>query len=230
MTIQTKGKDVVIPIVFPDYKIAVGGRYLPYLGHAGVLLVNGKSGSTHYYEYGRYAAPKGVKDPVAGRVRDYVPAKVKIASDGHSTRSSLQRVLAQVAHFACPRKPSYRRIEAAYVCLPGAWGKMKAYTDRRKAQNNDPNRISYWVLFNNCMTLAHQTMVVGGTPIISSGPAPTDWIEDVRDRYPDLDYDPKRGRVTIEHRWQIGNAKDSGLLPSWATEKSLLRSIWDEGL
>ena len=218
-----KAKDVVIPIVYPDYKIAVGGRHLPYLGHAGVLLINGKSGGTHYYEYGRYAPPPGVKDNVSGRVRDYVPAKVKLGRDGHATRHTLQRVLAQVAQYACPTKPAYRRIEAAYVCLPGAWGKMKSYTDRRKAQNNDPNRMSYWVLFNNCMTLAQQTMLVGGAAFATSGPAPTDWIEDVRDLYPDLDYDPKSGRVTIEHAWQIGDAKKSGLLPTWATEKGFFR-------
>ncbi len=74
-------KDLLIPIVFPDYIITVETRpitvkipdYLPYidilpnevrvphtknklsdLGHAGVLFINGKTGVTKYYEYGRY--------------------------------------------------------------------------------------------------------------------------------------------------------------------------------
>jgi len=68
--------DVVIPIVFPDYKITVDipkEDYdpIPYftfdnfstpaykerfsgLGHAGVLFINGQTGSTKYFEYGRY--------------------------------------------------------------------------------------------------------------------------------------------------------------------------------
>ncbi|ELY3410685.1 hypothetical protein SMW94_004639 [Vibrio parahaemolyticus] len=77
-------KDVIIPIVFPDYKIAVATPravevpdLIPFidilpnniqvphtkakmsnLGHAGVLFINGSNGVTKYYEYGRYD-PKG---------------------------------------------------------------------------------------------------------------------------------------------------------------------------
>ena len=71
--------DFVIPIVFPDYLIVVNERpvdiripdlipgrdlfpdfirvpvtKLPDLGHAGVLFIKGRSGTTKYYEYGRY--------------------------------------------------------------------------------------------------------------------------------------------------------------------------------
>ena len=68
--------DTVIPIVFPDYLIALNTPrtkvdILPWvdfdsfwipatkskvaeLGHAGVLFINGTSGKTKYYEYGRY--------------------------------------------------------------------------------------------------------------------------------------------------------------------------------
>jgi len=82
--------DLLSPIVFPDYRITVQTPatrikvpdYLPYvdilpneirvphtenkisdLGHAGVLLINGKTGVTKYYEYGRY-------DPKKIRVSD----------------------------------------------------------------------------------------------------------------------------------------------------------------
>ncbi|EBD9555971.1 hypothetical protein DBR62_08900 [Salmonella enterica] len=50
----TGTEDYVIPVVFPDYMIGVGGYKVPYLGHAGVLLIKGSSGVTKYYEYGRY--------------------------------------------------------------------------------------------------------------------------------------------------------------------------------
>lgn len=72
-------QDIVIPIVFPDYKISVNipkreFDLFPYvefdnfstpsytenfsnLGHAGILFINGKSGLTKYFEYGRYDHP-----------------------------------------------------------------------------------------------------------------------------------------------------------------------------
>ena len=71
--------DILIPIVFPDYRISVETPrtevdVLPYvdfdnftmpafkdrfsnLGHAGVLFINGKNGLTKYFEYGRYDPP-----------------------------------------------------------------------------------------------------------------------------------------------------------------------------
>ena len=67
-------KDIVIPIVFPDYRITVEIQrtevdVLPWvsfdnfiipkfkekisnLGHAGVLFISGKTGTTKYFEYG----------------------------------------------------------------------------------------------------------------------------------------------------------------------------------
>ncbi|WP_218062811.1 hypothetical protein, partial [Phaeobacter sp. B1627] len=50
--------DYVIPIVWPSYPIQTGvsGQAIsvPGLGHAGVVVVNGTTGATQYYEYGRY--------------------------------------------------------------------------------------------------------------------------------------------------------------------------------
>jgi hypothetical protein len=74
--------DKVIPIVFPDYKITVEAQkvkvdVLPWvdfdnftipeykdkisnLDHAGILFINGKNGTTKYYQYGRYDPPKNL--------------------------------------------------------------------------------------------------------------------------------------------------------------------------
>lgn len=71
--------DIVIPIVFPDHKITVKIQstkvdVIPWfdfdnftmpkikkkvsnLGHAGVLFINGKNGTTKYFEYRRYDPP-----------------------------------------------------------------------------------------------------------------------------------------------------------------------------
>lgn len=76
--------DIAIPIVFPDYLIAVNTpktrlqipdllpgldilpddieipetkNKFPELGHAGILFINGINGTIKYYEYGRYNGP-----------------------------------------------------------------------------------------------------------------------------------------------------------------------------
>lgn len=78
--------DIVVPIVFPDYKIEtdtvlgkVGG-----LGHAGVLIIQGATGATKYYEYGRY-------DPAAkGLVQRRRVPDVATDADGRPTREPPQ--------------------------------------------------------------------------------------------------------------------------------------------
>lgn len=79
-------QDYVIPIVFPDYKIHIDGYQAtffgkkieipggkaPYLGHAGVLVINGKTGQSKYYEYGRYPGPGPAGRVRVGRIPDVV--------------------------------------------------------------------------------------------------------------------------------------------------------------
>ncbi len=56
--------DFVIPLVWPGYKITLDlpGRPIgvPALGHAGVVLVDGSTARTRYFEYGRYGDVRGV--------------------------------------------------------------------------------------------------------------------------------------------------------------------------
>ena len=51
--IEPNGKDGIY-IAFPDYKISTPIGKIGNLGHAGVLLIDNKTGVTKYYEYGRY--------------------------------------------------------------------------------------------------------------------------------------------------------------------------------
>ena len=51
--IDPNGKDGIY-IAFPDYKISTPIGKIGNLGHAGVLLIDNKTGVTKYYEYGRY--------------------------------------------------------------------------------------------------------------------------------------------------------------------------------
>ena len=116
-----RNKDVAIPIVFPDYTIAVKSKavviripdllpkidilprqikipkqshHLPYLGHAGVLFIEGESGLTRYYEYGRY-------DPAElGETRKRSVPDVKMGKNGRPTRKTLAATLADVSRKA----------------------------------------------------------------------------------------------------------------------------------
>lgn len=109
--------DIAIPIVFPDYLIAVNTpktkikvpdlipgfdlfpdsvvipetkNKLPELGHAGILFINGASGTTKYYEYGRYASSDG-------NVRKLPIRDVSMAPDGHPSKASLLYALSQIS-------------------------------------------------------------------------------------------------------------------------------------
>ncbi|MGD1526795.1 hypothetical protein [Vibrio harveyi] len=109
-------KDVIIPIVFPDYKITVRTprqevdllpwitfdnftipkteQRLSYLGHAGILIINGKSGLTKYYEYGRYDYPEQ-----KGIVRRVPLPDVKVNESG-VVLSSLIPVMHKISQVA----------------------------------------------------------------------------------------------------------------------------------
>ena len=109
--------DIAIPIAFPDYLIAVNTpkarikipdlipgfdllsdtieipeikNKLPELGHAGILFINGKLGTTKYYEYGRYASS-------VGNTRKLSLRDVKIMSDGHPSKATLLYILSQIS-------------------------------------------------------------------------------------------------------------------------------------
>ncbi|MDC0740688.1 hypothetical protein [Polyangium mundeleinium] len=102
-----ESEDSVIPMVFPDFLITVEKKDFSWkeragikvtpgvsiasetdkevkisgLGHAGVLIINGKTGETRYFEYGRYDAAR------IGLVREHSVSDVKVESDGTPTSS-----------------------------------------------------------------------------------------------------------------------------------------------
>jgi RHS repeat-associated protein len=84
--IDPDGKDAIY-ITFPKYK-ADG---YPFTGHAGVLLIDNKTGLTKYYEYGRF------NNVEKGLVRNYPVADV-VMKDGMPTAESLNKVLTQISN------------------------------------------------------------------------------------------------------------------------------------
>ena len=144
--VDPDGRDAIL-IVFPDYKIRYNGLKLPLLGHAGILLIDRKSGLTKYYEYGRYdEADKGI-------VRNRSIPNVIIGADGKPTQQSLKKVL----HSVSKQSGDNGRIIGAYV-ESDDFDSMRQYAEDRMADNNNDNRREYDIINNNCGTFAAETI------------------------------------------------------------------------
>jgi hypothetical protein len=205
--------DFVIPIVFPEYLIVVNERpfeihvpdlvpgrelfphfvrvpvtRLPELGHAGVLFIEGRTGTTKYYEYGRY------KTTLGWVMRRPIP-DVEIGSGDSPTISSLKAALHSISQQAGQKGP----IQGAFIALPdGSYGAMYAYARKRMLENNDPNRPPYSLLSHSCLQFMKQVAEEGGAdmPVILD-PRPDGYIHRVRERFPPLDYSPKTETLSI---------------------------------
>ena len=156
-------KDIIIPIVFPEYRITVNTsrvdvdifpwmsfdnftipptrQKVPELGHAGILLVNGKSGLTKYYEYGRYDIPN-----YRGVVQRIILPDAKIDQDG-LVFSSLIPVLQRIS----VKSGQGGRIEGIFLEVTDVFSKLNKMIIVRKSQNNLPQRKPYDLTSNSCI-------------------------------------------------------------------------------
>ncbi len=157
--VDPDGKDAIL-ISFSDYKVETGIRMTiknPFtgkpivnfkapkmaLGHAGVLIIDNKTGITSYYEYGRYDKEQ------KGIVRKVSVSNVEIGEDGKPTQESLDKVLGQIS----TKSGQGGKIEGTYVESDKA-KEMKAYAEKVMAQNKDEKRDPYSLMSKNCATFA----------------------------------------------------------------------------
>jgi len=206
--------DIAIPIVFPDYLIAVNTpktkiripdlipgfdlfpdevdipetkNKLPELGHAGILFINGKSGTTKYYEYGRYGGSLGSVRKL--RIRD-----VKI-QQGHPTKPTLTYTLSQIS----VKSGQSGRISGAYIEVPNKYKAMLEYARKRHLENRNKNRKPYDLLSNSCNHFMQGVLVAAGVKLPSMiDPRPNSFIEEIRDEFKDLDYNKSSHTLKIE--------------------------------
>jgi hypothetical protein len=208
--------DIAIPIVFPDYLIAVNTPKMkvkipdlipgfdllpesvevpetqnkfPELGHAGILFINGTSGTTKYYEYGRYASS-------AGNVRKLSIRDVKIMSDGHPSKASLLYTLSQIS----ASSGQGGRILGAYIETPGKFQSMLDYAQKRMQENSNPNRKKYDLISNSCNHFMKGVLEAAGvdTPYMLD-PRPNSYIAEIRLDYPKLGYSRAEHKLVVEN-------------------------------
>lgn len=167
-------EDYLIPLVFPDYKILVETSYtqwlkkhspkflykyigengvkVPYLGHAGVLLINGQSGITKYYEYGRY--PPGD----LGRTRNVPIKDVVITPEKMITITSLKKLLRQLSEISGQKG----RIQGGILRSDGIYNKAVEYCKKKIEENDDSERKPYSMYDNSCVTFVQElTLYLG---------------------------------------------------------------------
>jgi len=135
------GEDGLI-IIAPNYP---SGGY-PLTGHAGVLLIDNKTGFTKYYEYGRYD-----KDNF-GMVRSYQVPNVVIGDDGRPTAESLNNTLNVIAKESFTKNKGTDNektydITGAYFKSDG-FEKMKAYAEQKMSEGTTGEKYKTWD--NNC--------------------------------------------------------------------------------
>ena len=90
--------DFAIPIVWPRYTITFGEQQFTGLGHAGIIVVDGDTGFTRYFEYGRYDTD-AEGNPI-GEVRTRSVSNLSIDSEGIIDRASLENMINNISNAA----------------------------------------------------------------------------------------------------------------------------------
>ncbi len=205
-------KDILIPIVFPEYKIVVdtprqevdvipwvdfdnfilpkSSQKISNLGHAGILIVNGASGLAKYYEYGRYDYPEK-----KGIVRRVPVPDAKIGPNGVEPKS-----LIPVLKKICQVAGKGTRIEGVYLEALGVFENLNKRVMRQKAQNRNPKRKEYDLTSNSCIHFVKRLVEAAGkaAPWMID-PRPNSYIGEFRNDYRDLDFFPKTNQLIIEN-------------------------------
>ncbi|WP_181014735.1 hypothetical protein [Aeromonas sp. ASNIH4] len=184
-------KDFLIPLIFTSYRIAVRGQFgLYYLGHAGVLLVNGTTGQTRYYEYGRYPDPKAFEP---GIVRGSIKQPVELDS-GMIVESSFKSTLHEIS------QSHGQSSNIAGVVMRGYfYEKALDWINKKRRENHSPTKEAYGLFQNNCMTFVIDLAEHLGLDTYWRPPivVPTLYAEQFQLQYTDLDYDFKNDILEV---------------------------------
>lgn len=206
--IDPDGRDGIY-ITFPNYMVDTETKLGKQpLGHSGVLLIDNKTGSTKYYEYGRYQTSDGTK----GRVRNVIVPDVVMGENGMPTPESLNKVLSKISD----QSGQGGNIEGAYV-KSDKFKEMNNYAVEKLNESNigqkgyNKDREPYSLAGNNCATFASDVLKqdkdvnVSGT-IINT---PSKIAGSYRSNYDKVDYTSKnRNAVVTPHKSTMQKVKD----------------------
>ncbi|MEZ6854809.1 hypothetical protein [Halodesulfovibrio aestuarii] len=196
-------EDFLIPLVFPDYEITVFEKQkttflgIPieneaikasYIGHAGVLLVDGKTGRTKYYEYGRYENPD-----IPGITRKVSMPDCKLIG-GQISEKSLKKLLQFLS-----KKAGHGSSISGVVLRGNFYDNALAWLKQKVSENESPTKLPYNFLDNNCMTFVLELVNHLGLDSAWYPPAapPNHYMELFQLTSVDLDYDPKLKKLEI---------------------------------
>lgn len=140
------GRDGIL-VVWRGYP---SGGY-PLTGHAGVVLIDNKTGYTKYYEYGRY------DDENYGIVRSYGIPDVKLGKDGKPTAESMNEVFKTITEKSGTTHGKTYDMTGAYF-ESGKFKEMNDYAKDRLKENSNPNREEYSSMSNNCGDFATEVL------------------------------------------------------------------------
>jgi RHS repeat-associated protein len=134
-----------IYVSYRGYPVNTGYGFKLPLGHAAVIAVDPETGTTKYYEYGRYGGD-------FGKVRNqWVPDLVM--RDGKPTAESLENLY----NFISQNYGHGRPVDAKYYS-DADFQKIVDFAVRRMT---DENRRPYSILNNNCKTFAQDAIDAG---------------------------------------------------------------------
>ncbi|WP_050566696.1 hypothetical protein [Vibrio jasicida] len=192
--------DYVIPIVYPDYLVAIPPEFQELwgvkildkkeqFGHAGALIINGKTGLSKYYEYGRYE-----QFGTLGGVNN-VGISDAVIEDGRITESSLANIMSELSQDA----GQGGRIEAV-VFIGDYYDKAYEWLTDPKGPYRSPDRQAYDVTDFNCMQFVLDLLNALDIETHWTGfiVKPDDEMEELQEDYKDLRYTPGNRTLEIE--------------------------------
>ena len=118
------------------------------MGHSAIIAVDPKTGTTRYYEYGRYDPPRDF-----GVVRNPSIPNLVIGPDGRPTPGSLRALYDWLSKNLGKGSPVVGEYDPT-----ADYQKVIDFAERRM---RDPNRSPYSPFFNNCFTFSDEAQRAG---------------------------------------------------------------------
>ncbi len=161
----------------PPISIARWSGNSPYvsgLGHAGIAMINGRTGAAAYWEYGRYDRAQ------FGEVR-HVPSVASVTLTFDEVGNPERGALEQLARVLTTTNGPGQLYEGVYIKLSnGSFDRMVEFAENRMAlvaRGPSGGAEVYSVESNHCFTFAMEVAAIAGVRTSAARSAPTLEVE-----------------------------------------------------